>query len=116
MPQAGIEIVADAKTGQPVERARISIANDNEADIIKILGSANADTLIVSDYSVGGLTGIGVVFNGAGLAGNLQIVVSRSIRAEGDTLIIETLGGADIVNASTLATDRAALKLIGGDR
>ena len=59
-----------------------------------------------SDYSVGELSGIGVTFSGAGGAGP-QIVVSHTIRAEGDVLSIEGLDGADNINAAAVATGRS---------
>ena len=45
----------------------------------------------------------------------LTIVFADSVRGEGDTLVVSTRAGADSVDASAIATDRAALKIIGGD-
>jgi hypothetical protein len=44
-----------------------------------------------------------------------HIVVADSVRAEGDTLIVSTRQGNDTIDASAIATDRAALKIIAGD-
>src|SRR5437879_1898440 len=114
--KTGTETVQDPTTGQPIDRDRVSVSDDRAADTIRIVGSAGGDTLTLSDYNAGGVSGIGIVFAGAGLGGgSLQIVVSNSVRGEGDTLIIDTLDGNDHVDASAVTVDRAALRVIGGE-
>jgi len=43
------------------------------------------------------------------------IIVTDTVRSEGDTLIVSTGGGNDSIDASAVATDRAALKIVAGD-
>src|SRR6185295_6001261 len=106
----GTEFVKDTDTGQLIEQDKFSTSDDRSADTITILGhDGNPDTLVLSDKTQNGITGIGVTFTG----GPVTVIVSDSVRGEGDTLVISTRGGADFVDASAMATDRAALKILG---
>jgi hypothetical protein len=84
------------------------------ADTITILGrdDATGDSITLYDNTEKGIAGIGLAFAAAGVP---HIVVADSVRAEGDTLIVSTRQGNDTIDASAIATDRAALKIIAGD-
>ncbi len=113
---SGTEFVTDPVSGQPIERPKVTISDDLAPDLITILGNdGNADTITLDDNAVNGVAGIGVHFAGAGAGGGtLDIVVADSVRAEGDTLVISTLGGNDSIDAHDVKTDRAALRIVAG--
>jgi Ca2+-binding RTX toxin-like protein len=110
--RTGTEFVNDPESGQPIEQPRFAISDDRAADVVTVLGhDGNGDNVTLSDTDAAdkGFTGIRVQ-----LAGLPKIVVSDSIRTEGDALVISTRGGADTVTAAALTADRAALRIIGG--
>ena len=117
----GIEIVNDPESGQPVEQPRVTISDDRAADTITVFGedinsNTSNDLMTLADYNANDIVGISITHSGAGLNGSaLVIVVSDSIRSEGDTLVISTRGGKDTVDAYAVATDRVALEIIGGE-
>jgi Ca2+-binding RTX toxin-like protein len=95
-------------------------SNDLVADSITVLGhDGNGDQISLNDNIVKGVAGTGLGFAGAGNAaydsGLLTIVVADSVRSEGDTLTVSTRGGNDSIDASAVATDRAALTIIAGN-
>ena len=117
--------------GQLVEQPTVITTPDKSGDDILIFGEdggSASDYVTIEDYDVDGLVGMSIVFsNGStatsaplfnpGSAGTTlyTIVVSHSVRAEGDTVTVDTVGGNDLITAEPLNTDWAALTLKGGD-
>ncbi|MBK8118783.1 MAG: hypothetical protein IPK39_05835 [Sulfuritalea sp.] len=110
--RTGTEFVNDPESGQPIEQPKLTVSDDRAADTVTILGHDGDDDIVtLAENTEKGIAGIGVSF-GAGLA---KIVVSDSVRGEGDTLVIDTRKGNDSVDAHALTIDRAALRIVGGD-
>jgi hypothetical protein len=108
--RSGTEMVAN-ESGQLIEQDKFTISDDGAPDTVTILGYDGIDDITLSDTDdTDAATGIRVQIDGLPL-----IIVTDTVRSEGDTLIVSTLGGNDIIDASAVATDRAALRIIAGD-
>ncbi len=81
---------------------------DHAADAIVLNGSAAGDTFVVT--TAGDTTNVDVT-TGA----HYTVALLHGIRAEGDSLEIDSLGGDDTLRASGETADNLALKLVSGD-
>ncbi|MHC4427545.1 MAG: beta strand repeat-containing protein, partial [Planctomycetota bacterium] len=101
-------LVTDEIDGDTIRffEPEILIIDDGAADTIHVFGSAGDDNVVVSDDG----TDVQVDFVGV-----VDIFIAGAGRAKGDTLIIETLGGGDNVDASAVSTDLIAIEIRGNE-
>ena len=92
--RTGTELVTD-ESGQPIEQDRFSISDDGAPDTVTILGhDGDRTTSTLSDNTD---SRTWPPASACRLGGLPTIVVSDSVRSEGDTLIVSTRGGDDSV-------------------
>ena len=96
--------LAGALSGTPSDAPPSSTLGDSAPDSVIVNGTAGADNITVTGNSgnaiVGGLSATVFVLNSDG---------------NSDSLTVNSQGGADVVNASTLQADVIGLTLNGGD-
>ena len=97
-------IRVDYLSGCNVDRMTLDLGS-GKADTVTVNGSSGNDSITVSEAPAGK----GILIQGTGT----DIIVSSSVRADGDTLTIDGLSGNDTISAAAVNTDRAALKLYG---
>jgi Ca2+-binding RTX toxin-like protein len=87
---------------------------DGSADTISFDGTSGADTFTGSIARSGGVvSGLQLVETGGA-----TYVIQNAVRSEGDTLIINGLGGDDVLTFAAIVTtdpDLIAMRLFGGD-
>jgi Ca2+-binding RTX toxin-like protein len=96
-------ITVNDLTGTSVNEVNLNLGNDGAADTVIVNGTNGADQILV------GGTASGVKI--AGLAASIRITGAEAAR---DQLIVNALGGDDIVNASNLQAGVIVLTLNGG--
>jgi Ca2+-binding RTX toxin-like protein len=95
-------------TGTGVQQVAIDLSGaggggDGSADTVAVNGTANTDHIIISQ------SGQGILVEGLAA----QVLISG--QEAGDSLVINGLGGADIIDASGLAAGQIGLTINGGD-
>ena len=89
--------------GADVQRLTLDVGQ-GARDTVTAYGSSAGDSITVSEAAGA------IRIQGTGT----EIIVAGSVRSQGDTLVIDALGGNDTVNASAVSVDRLALEVIGG--
>lgn len=97
-------IVVNELDGTDVTDVEIVLNADGQADTVTVRGTAAADVAVI----VGDASGVSVI----GLAARVDIV---GFEAGIDLLIVETLGGNDVIDASGVGLGSMLFTLSGGD-
>ncbi|MGZ6715887.1 MAG: hypothetical protein ACXVFG_14140, partial [Gaiellaceae bacterium] len=104
--QTGTQLVPSPADPNDKEEVPVfTTTPDGSADTIIINGTGSADV-----YTISTVTGPRVkVLH----TGDAQVFVDKSVRSEGDILIVDGGGGGDNINASAVASDLLVLRLQG---
>ena len=104
--------LADGRTFN-LEEPDVRYSDDRAADEVTVEGRAsNGDTFAITTPTVGGLGTTRVSKSDTGSSWTVDI--TRAVRGEGDKLVLKTLGGNDVVNASAASLDLLALTVAAG--
>ena len=98
----------------PMEIPDVRYSDDRAADSITVEGAASAaDTFqVINRTATDGSTGTQVTTTLG--ANDYAVDIDHGVRGEGDTLVLDTFGGADDISAKDVTTDTLALVIRSG--